>query len=129
MQNQVSQKHLGELLKKTIPAHLPVLVASSPGLGKSSIFKQVAQACGFEFRAMHPATLDPVDFSGMPAPVTRGEVTRIMRLLDDYLGSIFEAKEPTVLLLDELGQASPAVQAACAPLLLDRRVGNYTLPE
>lgn len=131
MENKLTQKQLFEMLKKTIPAHLPVLVASSPGIGKSSIFKQAADEVGFEFRAMHPATLDPVDFSGMPVPmqVTRGEQTRIQRLLDDYLGQIFEAKEPTLLLLDELGQAAPAVQAACAPLLLDRRVGNYTLPK
>ena len=129
MDNKVTQRQLSDLLSKTVPNHLPVLVASSPGIGKSSIFKQAAERIGFKFKAMHPATLDPVDFSGMPAPVTRGEVTRIMRLLDDYLGEVFEAKEPTLLLLDELGQAAPAVQAACAPLLLDRRVGNYTLPD
>jgi MoxR-like ATPase len=33
-----------------------------------------------------------------------------------------------VLFLDELGQAAPAVQAACLQLTLDRRIGEYELP-
>ncbi len=129
MKNTVNQKQLYELLIKTIPNHLPVLAVSGPGIGKSSIMKQAAEHCGFEFKTMHPATLDPVDFSGMPIPVHTENGSRVERLLDEFLASIFDAEVPTLLMLDELGQASPAVQAATAPLLLDRKIGKYRLPE
>ncbi len=129
MKNTVNQKQLHDLLVKTIPNGLPVLTASSPGLGKSDIHRQAAKKVGYDCIVMHPATLDPVDFSGMPVPVKGDFGTRIERLLDEWLATVFDAKENTLLLLDELGQAQPAVQAACAPLLLDRRIGKYKLPE
>lgn len=129
MNNTLSTTKFFEMLEKTVPAKLPVLAISEPGMGKSSIFKQVAEKLGYQFKALHPATLDPVDVSGMPIPVTSQGIKKIERMLDDYLASIFETKENTLLLLDELGQASPAMQAACAPLILDRRIGNHVLPD
>jgi hypothetical protein len=98
-------------------------------LGKSDIHRQAAEKAGYRCITMHPATLDPVDFSGMPVPVQTENGTRIERLLDEMLSVVFDTKDNTLLLLDELGQASPAVQAACAPLLLDRRIGKHKLPD
>ena len=91
------------LLSRTFPARLPTLTLGQPGIGKSDIHEQAAAVAG--------------------------EARRVERLLDDVLADVVTAKDPTVVLLDELGAASPAMQAACAPLLLARRIGRHALPD
>lgn len=127
--NKFTPKEMASLLDATIPAHLPVLTVSAPGIGKSALYKQAAERCGFDYVVLHPSTLDPVDLSGMPVPVESADGKKVMRVLDDLLSDVFCAKRNTLLLLDELGQASQSMQAACAPILLDRRIGKNKLPD
>jgi hypothetical protein len=65
--------------------------------------------------------LDPVDLRGLP---------RIQGDSVLWCPPAFLPKGGAgVLFLDELAQAPPLVQAACLQLTLDRRVGEYQLPE
>ncbi|WP_202947367.1 MoxR family ATPase [Zavarzinella formosa] len=65
--------------------------------------------------------LDPVDLRGLPS-VVRGTAV--------WCPPAFLPRECRGLLfLDELAQAPPLVQAACLQLTLDRRLGEYELPE
>ena len=117
------------LLSRTFPARLPTLTLGQPGIGKSDIHEQAAAVAGMAYRVVYPGLLDPTDLAGLPVPVGEGEARRVERLLDDVLADVVTAKDPTVVLLDELGAASPAMQAACAPLLLARRIGRHALPD
>lgn len=116
------------LLRKVIPAREPVMLMGAPGLGKSALVSQAASAAGYGCRILNPALLDPTDLGGVPM-LSPGAPPRIVRALDDVLLSIVEAREPLVLFLDEMGQASPSMQAACAPVVLDRRIGGRPLPD
>jgi hypothetical protein len=116
---------LKSLLEKTIAAKAPVLITGAPGIGKSDI---VAQACLDATATLiieHPVVSDPTDFKGLPFAV-KGKADF---LPFGNLERIIDAKTSTVFFLDDLGQAPPAVQAACMQLLLARRINGHKVSE
>ena len=120
-------KHLTQLLSKTIPASMPVLITGAPGIGKSDITAQAAAAAGAELIISHPAVSDPTDYKGLPWPDASKDSARFLPFGEFH--AALTAKTLTVWMLDDLGQASPAVQAACMQLLLARRVNGHVLPD
>jgi hypothetical protein len=118
-----------QLLVHTIPARLPVGVSGAPGIGKTAVISQVAKLLNHRLITIHLATLDPVDLGGYPLTTGSHKARRIERVFDDLLASVFAATEPTILLIDEFGQADTACQKAAAPFFsLERRVNNRELP-
>ena len=113
-----------ETLQRLVAARLPAFVWGAPGIGKSSIVRQIARAEGLEFLDLRLALLDPTDLKGIPFfdPETRQGV---------WAPPSFLPKDPDsrgILFLDEINSAPPAVQASAYQLVLDRRVGEYELP-
>jgi len=113
------------LLEAAFGARAPVLVVGPPGVGKSSIVEQAAAAAGADLITSHPAVADPTDAKGLPW-VVDGSATF---LPFGDLKRAAAAERPTVWLLDDLGQATPAVQASYMQLLLARRVNEHVLPD
>jgi hypothetical protein len=110
-------------LKLCMELKLPVHLWGAPGIGKSSIVRQLAQQMGRKCRDIRMTLLNPVDLRGIP--VARDGIT-------EWLAPAFlphDPKSTDVVFLDELNAAPPAVQAAAYQLVLDRRVGEYQLPE
>ena len=97
-----------------------VMIWGPPGVGKSSIVARVAQRHQLEVVDLRLSQLAPTDLRGLP--VADGSVSRW--LPPEFL--------PTggrgILFLDELNMAPPAVQGIAQQLILNRRVGNYTVP-
>lgn len=116
---------LKTLLAATIPARIPVLITGAPGIGKSDIVAQAADAAGAELILSHPAVADPTDAKGLPW-VVDGRATF---LPFGELQRAIDATARTVWFLDDLGQASPAVQASYMQLLLARRVNGHALSD
>ncbi len=111
------------VLKKTITGTWPVFLWGPPGVGKSSIVKKVAADAKLELIDLRASLLDPTDLRGLPA-VTEGKAVW-------YPPSFLPSKEGSsgILFFDELNAAPPLVQASLYQLTLDRRVGEYRLPE
>lgn len=118
-------KELFELLVNAFRARMPVLITGAPGIGKSDIADQATRAIGADLILSHPAVGDPTDAKGMPW-VLNG---RADFLPFGDLEKAIKADRPTVWFLDDLGQASPAVQASYMQLLLARRVNGHQLSE
>lgn len=118
---------LATFLAKTIPAGHPVLITGAPGIGKSDIVAQAAAAAGADMIVSHPAVADPTDAKGLPW--AEAGATQATFLPFGELAAACKATHPTVWFLDDLGQASPAVQASFMQLLLARRVNGHVLPE
>lgn len=99
-----------------------VFIWGPPGIGKSSVVRQVAAERGLAVRDIRLAACDPTDLRGIPF-YDPGERTARWAppefLPRDGQGLVF---------LDELNAAPPAVQAAAYQLVLDRRLGEYELP-
>lgn len=125
-------------------ANEPVMMWGSPGIGKSDVARQAARAyaggdCMREYNVgtcADPDKLvkdvrlllyDQVDIKGLyDLSRTNGEgktfMTKPAIMPDHGDGTV-------VILLDELPAAAPSVQAAAYQLVLDRKIGDYKLPE
>lgn len=94
-----------------------------PGAGKSSVVREVAARRGVPVLDMRAALLDPTDIRGIPAVVDG----RAIWCPPEFLPK--PDATPGILFLDELSAAPPLVQASLYQLVLDRRVGEYVLPD
>lgn len=112
-------------IASAIGARLPILIQGAPGIGKSDIVAHAAAASGADLILSHPAVADPTDAKGLPW-VVNGAATF---LPFGELQRALSATRRTVWFLDDLGQASPAVQASYMQLLLARRVNGHVLSD
>lgn len=96
-----------------------------PGVGKSDLIAQIAADRKVELRDVRMSLLDPIDLKGFPMPNT---VKKEMNWLPaDFLPK--DKKSKGILFLDEMNGAPQSVQAAGYQLILNRRIGDYHLPE
>jgi MoxR-like ATPase len=100
-----------------------VLLLSPPGVGKSDVVRQAAAAEGLECKSLLGTQIAPEDVSGVPRIVGERSVFCPPRVLLPENASKF------CLFLDELPACAPDVQKAFYSLLLERRIGEYSLPE
>lgn len=119
----IGTRDLTKLLNILLDTDTPVFIHGSPGIGKSYITAEMAKARGWELIDIRLSQLDPVDLRGIP--VIKGETTK-------WMPPVFfpqDEKSRGILFLDELNSAPPTVQSAIYQLILDRAVGEYTLPK
>jgi MoxR-like ATPase len=100
---------------------LSTMIWGPPGIGKSSIVGQVAEAHGLEFVDVRLSQLAPTDLRGLPVP----ENGRSKWFPPEFLPDGGKG----ILFLDELNMAPPAMQGIAQQLILDRKVGSYVVPE
>ncbi|RRS31980.1 MAG: ATPase [Epsilonproteobacteria bacterium (ex Lamellibrachia satsuma)] len=117
--------NITKVVKKLIDNKLPVFIWGAPGIGKSSIVKQIAVEQGLEFLDLRLSLLDPTDLKGIP--FFNAETNEGVWAKPSFLPSDKNSKG--ILFLDEINTAPPAVQASAYQLILDRKVGEYELPE
>ena len=118
-------KDITKSLDKLIASQIPVFVWGSPGIGKSSIIKQIAQDKGLEFVDLRLSLLDPTDLKGIP--FFDQENNQAVWASPNFLPNNPQSKG--ILFLDEINTAPPSVQASAYQLVLDRKVGDYELPK
>ena len=112
-----------ETMGALIDAKIPTFLWGAPGIGKSSIIKQIARESGIECIDLRLSLMDPTDLKGIPFYEKDSHSAL-------WAPPSFLPREGRgILFLDELNSAAPAVQASAYQLILDRKVGEYTLPE
>ncbi len=117
--------NITKVIDKLIDKQLPVFIWGAPGIGKSSIVKQISEAKELEFLDLRLSLLDPTDLKGIP--FFNADTKEGVWAKPSFLPSDPESKG--ILFLDEINTAPPAVQASAYQLILDRRVGEYELPK
>lgn len=105
---------------------VPFLIGS-PGTGKSSIVKDIANRYGLELIDVRLSQCEPMELNGLVS-VTNGR-TRYNPMSQFPLADAVppDGKNAWLLFLDELNSAPRAVIAACYKLILDRMVGQHLL--
>ncbi|MDD4854768.1 MAG: MoxR family ATPase [Sulfuricurvum sp.] len=110
-------------MSSMIDSKIPTFLWGPPGIGKSSIIKQIAQDSGVECIDLRLSLMDPTDLKGIPFYEKESHTAL-------WAPPSFLPREGRgILFLDELNSAAPAVQASAYQLILDRRVGEYVLPD
>jgi hypothetical protein len=122
----VKPSQLRKLLLAAIPAREPVFVVSQPGVGKTSIYKQVAEELGYDLVLSHPAVEDATDPKGIPWGNPAGEID--FRPVGQ-VKKVLAATRPTLWVFDDFGQGAPAVQAGYMQWLLGRECAGHKLPD
>ncbi|MGH9571417.1 MAG: MoxR family ATPase [Candidatus Angelobacter sp.] len=109
-------------LRALLAARQPVFIWGSPGVGKSAVVRQLAAGLAILLQDVRAVLLDPVDLRGLPFLGADG---RSKWATPDFLPQDGSG----ILFLDELNAAPAMVQASCYQLVLDRKLGEYTLPK
>ncbi len=110
-------------LQSLIDADIPCFIHGSPGIGKSYIVNDIALQNDLELIDIRLSQLDAVDLRGIPT---------ISNNQTKWMPPIFlpsDENSKGILFLDELNSAPLSVQAAIYQLVLDRKIGEYTLPK
>jgi hypothetical protein len=109
-------------LHTLVAAKQPVFLWGGPGIGKSAIVRQLAEDMSIPLQDVRALLLDPVDLRGLPFLGPDG--------CSKWATPEFLPKDGAgILFLDELNAAPAMVQASCYQLVLDRKLGEYTLPK
>ena len=99
-----------------------IFIWGPPGIGKSSVVKQVANNNDMELIDLRVSQLAPTDLRGVPF-IKDDEISR-------FAPPSFLPREGSgILFLDELNMATPAMMGVAQQLILDRKVGDYEVPE
>jgi MoxR-like ATPase len=116
-------KEITETLGALIDQKLPTFLWGAPGIGKSSVVRQIAEAKGIGFIDLRLSLMDPTDLKGIPFYENKAHQAV-------WAPPSFLPREGSgILFLDELNTAAPSVQASAYQLILDRKVGEYELPD
>jgi len=91
-------------------ANQRLLVVGPPGCAKTARIAAAAKEVGRRLVVMRASLSERVDFGGALVPDTKAGVTRALPL--EVLADLQTTTEPTLLFLDDLGQAPIDVQAA-----------------
>jgi hypothetical protein len=118
------------ILRRAVAKRRPVFIWGPPGVGKSDMVNQVAaEFANSTVVDLRMALMDPTDIKGVPY-YSQGDNTMKWATPSELPSKDFAKEYDTIFLfLDELNSAPPAVQAAAYQLILNRKVGQYTLPD
>ena len=105
--------------------HTPVMIWGPPGVGKSQITAEVARIRSVPLIDIRLSQMEPTDLRGIPFRVEDRVEWSVPALLPDER----RHGRNGILFLDEITSAPPTVTAAAYQLILDRRLGEYRLPE
>lgn len=114
-----AKKHLENIITE----EMPVMLWGPPGIGKSSIVKQIATEKQIELIDLRLTLLNPIDLRGLP--FLDQQKKQAIWLPPEFLPT----NGAGILFLDEINIAPVSTQQAAYELLLDRRIGNYILPK
>jgi hypothetical protein len=126
-------RQIKQFSAETIEAGMVPMTISSPGMGKSSIYHQIAQDYNLELIDHRLSTSSPEDLSGLPTFDDNGGLSKKRATflpfdlfpLEDT--PVPKGKDGWLLFLDEVNAASKSVQAASYKLVLDKKVGQHNL--
>jgi len=141
----INHKQLKKLLKVYYDRKTPVYLWGTMGIGKSEVVdktaREIANSLGLGFIEGEPdgkekfgfidvriSQLEPSDLRGLPNIQDNKEEGKITKwIIPNWLPRDKNSKG--ILFFDELNLAPQSIQASAYQLILDRRLGDYKLPD
>lgn len=119
-------------MRSLVEARVPVMLVSSPGMGKTASVRAMAQEMGYDLITLVPSRMDPQDLSGFP---TKGSyeyededgnrvTSAVTEFAPQHWQKVIMEKKKVVLFLDEFSNAHPSVRASLLSFIQDRQFPN-----
>ena len=108
----------------------PIFLWGPPGIGKSEVVEQITNNLpNSHLIDIRLSLWEPTDIKGIPY-FDSNSGTMVWGAPSELPSEEFAAQyDNIVLFLDEMNSSAPSVQAAAYQLILNRRVGQYKLPD
>lgn len=126
---QVTPKGAKNALRTAFAIRRPVFMWGPPGVGKSDIIHQLGEEMNAAVIDIRLSLWEPTDIKGIPFFDPTSNTMKWgspSELPTEEFASLYKY---VILFLDEMNSAAPSVQAAAYQLILNRRVGQYRLPD
>mgnify|MGYP003664304384 FL=1 len=126
----VSPNGAKKSIRRAFKKKRPLFLWGPPGIGKSDIIGQITKdLSNSHLIDIRLSLWEPTDIKGIPY-FDSNTGTMVWAPPSELPTEEFAAGfDNIVLFLDEMNSAAPAVQAAAYQLILNRRVGQYKLPD
>ena len=133
--NVLTPREISRALLVGFKIRKPMFIWGPMGIGKSDIIRGISDSGELgnsHVIDLRMANMEPTDIRGIPYPSTDDAGNKCMRWAQPVaLPSKEFAKQfdTIILFFDELNTATPSTQASTYQLVLDRKVGEYSLPD
>ena len=142
--NTISPSRLKLAIDHATRRKRPLFVWGAPGIGKSDIVAAVAAEQKRPLIDIRLPLMEPTDMRGIPYLADVKIYDKDGKLVKDEVGvplseKVFRWSNPSdlptdpnsraLVFFDEMSAAPPSVQAATYQIILNRRIGTYTLPD
>ena len=122
----MSPKELIDVLGLCRDSEVPLMIWGHHGMGKSSIVRQFADNRGVQFVDFRCAQIESSDLRGFPTKRKTADGTEVTSYcIPEDLPRSGEG----VLFLDEINRADDPVIQAAFQLIVERKIGTYSLPD
>lgn len=121
-------RNLKKILAVLLDAGLVPFIVSSPGMGKSSIVRELAKDYNLKLIDHRISTSEPTDFSGLPR--ITDSYAKMVPFTDIFpldTTPVPEGKNGWILFLDEFNSGTKQTMAAAYRPILDHQVGQHNL--
>ncbi len=117
-------------IKHAMKKKRPIFLWGPPGIGKSEVVEQITNdMTNSHLIDIRLSLWEPTDIKGIPY-FDSNSGTMVWGAPSELPSEEFAKQyDNIVLFLDEMNSAAPSVQAAAYQLILNRRVGQYKLPD
>lgn len=115
------------VIKLAIDNRCNLILSGAPGIGKTEIVKQAIKDLGHDSLISHPVTHDPTEYKGLGFPSEDRKSAEFLPY--GSLKRMIEAIAPLVVVFDDAGQASTAVQAAMMQVIQERNIDGKKISD
>ena len=126
---QVTLTELKKYAMHNFKTKRPMFVWGPPGIGKSDIVHQIGEYMDAYVIDVRLSLWEPTDIKGIPYYAANDNTMKWAPPVELPSKEFAKKHKAIILFLDEMNSAAPAVQAAAYQLILNRKVGTYTLPD
>jgi hypothetical protein len=120
------------IVLRAMKANRPIFIWGPPGIGKSELVESITydELPGNNLMIdMRLALMEPTDLRGYPFRNPESNQMEWSPPVDLPSLALAEMYDNIVLFMDELNSAPPSVQAAAYQLILNKKIGQYNLPD
>ena len=128
---QVRPAEVKPIILRSMKANRPIFIWGAPGIGKSELVQGIVDSgeLGNAFMIdLRLALMEPTDLRGYPFRNPETNTMEWAPAADLPTEELAKEVDTIVLFLDELNSAPPSVQAAAYQLVLNKKIGQYNLP-